>query len=101
MLTLLSAVITAAANLLTAVFITLCMLLALRFILNFYADGTSNPGIVFVFRVTEVVLDPVRRKMGIEPRTVDLSLIVVFFGAIFFGTLMIDLLRKIAVHLAG
>ena len=101
MLTLLSAVITALANVFTAAFVSLCVLLILRFILNFYAEGTSNPGVVFVFRVTEIVLDPVRRKLGIEARVVDLSLIVVFFGSIFFGTLIIEILRKLAVGLGG
>ena len=52
-------------------------------------------------RVTEIVLDPVRRKLGIEARVVDLSLIVVFFGSIFFGTLIIEILRKLAVGLGG
>lgn len=101
MFTLLSAVMNATANVLTAAFVSLCLLLILRFILNFYAEGTGNPGVVFVFRFTEIILDPVRRKMGIEPRAVDLSLIVVFFGSIFFGTLLIDILRKLATGLAG
>lgn len=101
MLTLLSAVISATANVLTAAFISVCLLLMIRFIMNFYVEGTGNPGVVFVFRITELVLDPVRRKMGIEPRTVDLSLIVVFFGTIFFGTLVVDILRKVAGALAG
>ncbi len=101
MLTILSAIITAAANCLAAAFIVLCLLLIIRFLLNFYAEGTDNPGVVFVFRVTETVLDPIRRKLGVEARTVDLSLIVVFFGVIFFGTFIDKILRKVAEFLGG
>jgi len=99
--TILAALLTATANMLTAALVLFCILLLMRFVMNFYAEGTSNPGVVFVFRFTELILDPIRRKMGVEPRVVDLALLVVFFGSIFFGTLVIDILRKLSTGLAS
>ncbi len=101
MFTILAALLTATANMLTAALVLFCILLLMRFVMNFYAEGTSNPGVVFVFRFTELILDPIRRKMGVEPRVVDLALLVVFFGSIFFGTLVIDILRKLSTGLAS
>lgn len=101
MSTILSLVVTSVANVLDAAFYALYLLLIIRFVLNFYAEGAGNPGVVFVFRVTEVVLDPVRRKMGVEPRVVDLSMIVVFFASIMIQTIGVGILRKLAGVLAG
>lgn len=101
MSTILSLMVTSIANALDVAFYTLYLLLIIRFVLNFYAEGTSNPGVVFVFRVTELVLDPIRRKMGVEARTVDLSMVVVFFASIMIQTVVVGILRKIAGVLGG
>ena len=101
MSTILSLLVASVANAMDVAFYLLYLLLILRFVLNFYAEGTSNPGVVFVFRVTELVLDPVRRKMGIEPRTVDLSMFAVFFASIMIQTVVVGILRKLAAVLAG
>ncbi len=101
MSTILSLMVTSVANVLDVAFYAIYLFLIIRFVLNFYAEGAGNPGIVFVFRVTELILDPVRRKMGVEPRTVDLSMIVVFFASIMIQTISVGLLRKIAIVLGG
>lgn len=92
----LALVVTALANVLDVAFYALYLLLILRFVMNFYVEGAGNPGVVFVFRVTEVVLDPIRRKMGVEARAVDLSMIVVFFASIVIQTISVGILRKFA-----
>ena len=96
MSTILALIVTAIANVLDVAFYTLYLLLILRFVMNFYVEGPGNPGVVFVFRVTEAVLDPIRRKMGVEPRTVDVSLFVVFFSSIVIQTVSVGILRKFA-----
>ena len=96
-----SLVVTSVANVLDVGFYALYLLLIIRFVMNFYVEGAGNPGVVFVFRVTEVVLDPIRRKMGVEPRTVDLSMIVVFFSSIVIQTISVGILRKLASVLGG
>lgn len=104
MSTILSLLVLSVANALDVAFYALHFLLILRFVLNFYTEGprsASNPGVVFVFRVTELVLDPVRNKMGIEPRTVDFSLFTVFFAAVMIQTVLVGILRKISSVLGG
>lgn len=97
----LSLMVTSVANALDVAFYALYLFLIIRFVLNFYAEGTGNPGVVFVFRVTELILDPIRRKMNVEPRTVDLSMVVVFFASIMIQTVTVGILRKIAGVLGG
>ena len=100
MSTIISLLIQSMANVMDVAFYLLYLLLIARFILNFYAYGVSNPGVVFVFRVTELVLDPVRRKMGIEARTVDMSMFAVFFASIMIQTVAVGILRKLAAAFA-
>ena len=101
MFTMLSLVLTSAANVLDAAFYALYIVLIARLVMNFYVEGGSHPTVGFVFKHTELVHHPVRQKLGLEPRPVDGALLAVFFSMIFIQGIVVGMIRHLSVWIAA
>lgn len=71
----------------------------IRALISWVNPDPYNPLVQFLYKVTEPVLEPVRRRMGWFGMGIDLSPMVVILGIIFLRVFLIDSLIQLAVRL--
>jgi YggT family protein len=72
-------------------------LILIRALLSWVSPDPSNPLVQFLMRVTEPVLEPVRRLL--PPLPLDISPIIVFFIIIFLQRFLVNSLYELAMRL--
>ena len=87
----------ALASILNIVLTIYYWLILFRAIISWVNPDPFNPIVQFVYRVTEPVLEPLRRLL--PPMPVDISPILAFLGIIFLQSFLIRTLQDLAMRL--
>ncbi len=66
-----------------------------RAVLSWVSPDPYNPIVQFLYRVTEPIMEPIRRKMGYG-MGIDLSPMVVMLGIVFLQRFLVPSLRQMA-----
>ena len=72
-------------------------LILVRALISWVSPDPSNPIVMFLMRVTEPVLEPIRRLL--PPLPIDISPIIVFFIILFLQRFLVNSLYDLAVRL--
>jgi YggT family protein len=70
-----------------------------RAILSWVSPDPFNPIVRFLYRVTEPILRPVRRRLPTSQMGLDLSPMVVILAIYFLDSFLVDSLRDLALSL--
>jgi len=96
----LSNLIYAAANILDILFTILYWLILIRALISWVNPDPYNPIVQFLYKTTEPVLEPVRRRLPLGFRFgIDISPIIVFLLIIFLKSFLIRSLLDFAMRL--
>ena len=93
----LSNFIDALAYVVNALLFIMYWLILIRALISWVNPDPFNPIVQFLIRVTEPVLEPVRRLL--PPLPIDISPIIVFFIIIFFQKFLVNSLYELASRL--
>lgn len=96
----LSNLLSAAANILDAVLTMLYWLILIRALISWVNPDPFNPIVQFLYKVTEPILEPVRRILPIGFRLgIDISPIIVFLAIMFLRSFLIRTLIDISMRI--
>ena len=70
-----------------------------RAIISWVSPDPFNPIVRFLYRVTEPVLRPIRRRLPTFQMGLDLSPMVVILAIYFLQSFLVESLRDLALHL--
>ena len=87
----------ALATVLDIVLTVLYWLILFRALISWVSPDPFNPIVQFLNRVTEPILEPLRRVL--PPMPIDISPILAFLGIIFIRTFLVTSLNELAVRL--
>ena len=87
----------ALAAVLEIVLTVMYWLIIFRAIISWVSPDPFNPIVQFVHRVTEPVLEPLRRLL--PPLPLDISPILAFLGIIFLRSFLVNTLHELAMRL--
>jgi YggT family protein len=85
----------ACASLLDMILQFYLWIIVARAVLSWVSPDPYNPIVQFLYRVTEPVMEPIRRKMGYG-MGIDLSPMVVMLGIVFLQRFLVPSLRQMA-----
>jgi len=98
----LSNLLSAVANILDMVLTALYWLILIRALLSWVNPDPYNAIVQFLYKVTEPVLEPVRRILPLNLRFgIDISPIIVFFAIMFLRLFLIRTLLDISMRMKG
>lgn len=89
----------ALANLVSLVLTVYLWLIIARALLSWVSPDPSNPLVRFLYRVTEPVLRPIRRRLPMIAMGLDLSPLVVILGIYVLEQFLVGSLRDLAFSL--
>lgn len=96
----LSNLLSAVANILGAVLNILYWLILIRALISWVNPDPFNPIVQFLYKVTEPILEPVRRILPIGFRFgIDISPIIVFLAIMFLRSFLIRTLIDISIRI--
>ncbi len=67
-----------------------------RALISWVNPDPYNPIVQFLYKVTEPVLDPIRRRMGMHQMGIDLSPLMVVLLIVFLRKFLVDSLYEMA-----
>jgi YggT family protein len=85
----------AVASLLDTILQLYLWIIIARAVVSWVSPDPYNPIVQFLYRVTEPVMEPIRRKMGYG-MGIDLSPMVVMLGIVFLQRFLVPSLRQMA-----
>jgi len=92
--------ISALANILDVLLTILYWLIIIRALISWVNPDPSNPIVQFLYKTTEPILEPVRRRMPLNFRFgIDISPIIVFLAIMFLRSFLIKTLFDLAIRL--
>ena len=89
----------ALANLVNLVIVAYIWIIIARAIISWVSPDPSNPIVRFLYRATEPVLRPIRRRLPTFQMGLDLSPMVVILAIYFLQSFLVESLRDLALHL--
>ena len=89
--------VSALAYLVNIILTVMYWLILIRALLSWVNPDPFNPVVQFLQRVTEPVLEPIRRLL--PPLAIDLSPLIAFFGIIFLKQFLVSSLYDLAARL--
>lgn len=87
------------ANVISVILSIAYWLILIRALISWVNPDPFNPIVQFLYRMTEPILEPVRRRL--PPMGIDLSPIVVFLLIIFLRSFLVQTLYQIARQVAN
>lgn len=94
-------VIHAAADVVNIAFLLLIAMIVARFVIAATEVGLKHPLVRITFQVTELLAEPIRRRLGLRAAAIDHSILILFLLAVFFRTLAVGFLDLLVKALAG
>lgn len=82
------------AYLLNIVLNVLIFFIVIRALISWFSPDPFNPLVIFLHRVTEPILEPIRRLLPQMP--LDLSPLIAFFGITFLNNFLVATLYELA-----
>lgn len=99
-------ILTIFANLIQAIAVVSDMILKLmmflifiRAVISWFSPDPYNPLVQILQKLTEPILNPIRRLIPMFSLGIDLSPIIAFFAIIFLQTFLVQTLLQLAVYL--
>ena len=90
----------AAAHILNILFTILYWLILIRALISWVNPDPSNPIVQFLYKTTEPILEPIRKRLPLNFRFgIDISPIIVFFSIIFLKSFLIKTLLDFGARL--
>lgn len=90
----------AAANILDVLFNILYWLILIRALISWVNPDPLNPVVQFLYKTTEPILEPVRRRLPLNFRFgIDISPVIVFLIIMFLKSFLVKTLFDCAVRL--
>ncbi len=89
--------VSALAYLVNIVLIALYWLVLIRALISWVSPDPFNPLVIFLHRVTEPILEPIRRLL--PPMPIDLSPIIAFFAIMFLREFLVRTLYDLAARM--
>lgn len=89
----------AVANIINMILLLFMWVIIARAILSWVSPDPFNPIVRFIHNVTEPVLYPIRTKLPVGVRGIDLSPILVILGVIFLRTFVVKSLMRLSTSL--
>ena len=94
----LSNFISALANILDVVLTILYWLVLIRAIISWVNPDPFNPIVQFLYKSTDPILDPIRRKLPFN-MSVDISPLIAFLAILFMQYFVVTTLKEIAIRI--
>jgi YggT family protein len=77
----------------------LWVILLVRVVISWFSPDPYNQLVQILYKITEPILNPIRRAIPMFNLGIDFSPIIAFFGIVFLQTFLIQSLKQLALYL--